>query len=697
MRAAPDHPVVVPLSPTHSDEGTAFPVVLCPHAVSGSASVYGLLAAKWKNAFSVIALQSAGLTQGAAPHESVEEMAEAYLASLKSEWLPESVGLFGWSMGGVVAYEMARRLRLRGHGVRLVMADSEFPEPFAAQPSPAECVEWFAEDTLGSLGLALGTWPPGLSVDASLAHLLQRLGLAEGTPPPDLLDDFRRRFRVFRQNLRAATGYRPAPLDADVLMIRAADDAAPLSRWRQVVRGTLTDQVVPGDHYGILTAGTVDTVADLARAHLTGRATPPGAERPADGGAFAHPGAAASAAADAAFLELQTPVGLRDPYPCYDRLRATAPVYRTSYGQVLVTGYTEAGQALRSGDLAVEDAAWMDVHDPQWRSSPTSVVMGESLLHRNPPDHTRLRRLVNGAFVQRRVQALAGRIEGLVTERLDALEERGAGGATVDLHEVLAYPLPVAVIGEMLGVPPADWEWLRGSTAAVSVVFDIFTSDDDYARSDAAIRTLTPYFESLVEERRKAPRNDMISALLASHDGEGTLSGDELLQIILLLFIAGFETTVNLLTNGVTALLRHPDQLALLRSDPGLTGAAVEETLRFQSPVQATIRHAVQDTEIGGVPVAKSAPVVVFMGAANRDPAHFETPERFRIDRVGPKNMTFGGGIHYCLGASLARLEASIVFRALFRRFPGLALAGEPELRPIFNLRGYSTLPVTIG
>lgn len=675
--------------------------------MSGSASVYGLLAAKWRDAFTVIALQSAGLTEGAAPHESVEEMAEAYLAGLKAESLPESVCLFGWSMGGVVAYEMARRLTLRGHRVRLVMADSEFPEPFASRPSESECLEWFAEDTLGSLGMSLGSWPPGLSMDASLTLLLQRLGLAEGTPPQGLLDDFRRRFVVFRQNLLAATSYRPAPLDADVLMIRAADDALSLTRWREVVRGSLTDRVVPGDHYGMMAAGTVDTVADLARAHLTGGSPAPRTERPADGPTSAPPlsgtlrdartSAATSAAADAAFLELQTPVGLADPYPCYDRLRTKAPVYRTSYGQVLVTGYTAAGQALRSGDLAVEDAGWMDVHDPQWRSSPTNVVMGESLLHRNPPDHTRLRRLVNGAFVQRRVQALGNRIEELVTARLDELAERGASGATVDLHEVLAYPLPVAVIGEMLGVPPADWEWLRWSTAAVSVVFDIFTSDDDYKRSDEAINTLTPYFEALVEERRKAPRNDMISALLASHDGTGTLSGDELLQIILLLFIAGFETTVNLLTNGVVELLRRPDQLALLRADPDLVGAAVEETLRFQSPVQATIRHAVRDTELGGIPVDQGTPVVVFMGAANRDPGHFETPDRFRVDRVGPKNMTFGGGIHYCLGASLARLEASIVFRSLFSRFPRLSLAGEPELRPIFNLRGYSTLPVTIG
>ncbi|WP_078078226.1 cytochrome P450 [Streptomyces niveus] len=703
MRTVPENSLIVPLSSHPNGDASARPAIFCPHAVSGSASIYGLLAAKLKDDFSLLAIQSAGLDSEARPHESVEEMATAYVDEMVRRKIPRDIQLCGWSMGGVISYEMARQLTDRGHRVRLVLIDSEFPEPFSRVPGTGEFLEWFAEDTLGSLGEEMGPWPAGQGLDDGLRTLLGRLGLAGGGPQPALLDEFRRRFTVFRRNLLAATDYRPGPLDADVLLIRAEGADLPLSGWENGVRGSFTRASAPGHHYAMLTPESVDAVAALVRtAFRTPTAAPTPAPAPAPATVKAPatakaPAPAVASAADAAFLELQTPLGLKDPYTCYDRLRETAPVHPTSFGPVVLTGYTVAGQALRSTDLAVEDAGWMDIHDPQWRASPTSVVMGESLLHRNPPDHTQLRRLVNGAFVQRRIQALSGRIQQLVSDRLDDLAERGADGATVDLHGALAHPLPVSVIGEMLGVPAADWDWLRGPTAAVSVVFDIFTSDDDYARSDEAIRTLTPYFHDLIEQRRKSPKDDMISALLASRDGSSALTLDELLQIVLLLFIAGFETTVNLLTNGVAELLRHPDQLALLTEDPSLWPGAVEETLRFESPVQATIRHAVRDTAFGGVDISSGTPVVIFMGAANRDPEQFDEPARFRVGRAGPKNMTFGGGIHYCLGASLARLEATIVFRELFRRFPRLALAGTPALRPIFNLRGYSTLPVTIG
>lgn len=401
--------------------------------------------------------------------------------------------------------------------------------------------------------------------------------------------------------------------------------------------------------------------------------------------------------ADAVFLELQTRQGREDPYSRYTRLRELAPVHVSRYGVTVLTRYEDCARALRSPDLQVEDAAWMDLNEPDWRRSPTNVVMGESLLHRNPPDHTRLRKLVSGSFTPRRVRELVPRIEALVAAELDMMADAGSDGGPVDVHDLMAFPLPVSVIGALLGVPESDWSWLRGPTAAISVVFDLFAFEEAYERSDRAIRELAPYLTDLIEQRRKSPQDDMISALISVRDRDGGLTEDELLQTVMLLFIAGFETTVNLITNGVMALLRHPEQRAALLADPTLAEAAVEEVLRYDAPVQGTMRHAIRDTRIGGVPVPEGSRVVAFLGAANRDPGQFTHPDRFDIRREGPKATSFGGGIHYCLGASLARLEAAIALPALITRFPRLALHGEAELRPIFNLRGYSRLPVTLG
>ncbi|MEV0256055.1 cytochrome P450 [Streptomyces sp. NPDC050732] len=665
--------------------GESPPPLFCPHAVSGSASVYGLLAAKLKDDFALSGIQSAGLHPDVAPHTSIAQMADSYLDALtRNGPLPPVVHISGWSMGGTIGWEMGRKLVARGHRVRLVMVDTQYPRPFERTPADTEFLQWFAEDILGSVGADTGPWEPVENQDEGLARVVELLGLP---PSAALVEDFRRRLAVFRSNMRAAFSYRPGPLDADVLIVRAASSDLRPERWRPLLSGDLTVRTVAGTHYDVLGPGAVDEVATLIREHLTADAPPPPAPRPRSG----------PSPADIAFLELRTRAGIDDPYPSYDVLRRTAPVHPTSYGPVLVTGYAAAAQALRSADLGVDDAAWMDVHEPGWRASPTELVMGQSLLNRNPPEHTRLRRLVNGAFVQRHIHALSGRVERMVAERLDAVAEQGAGGGTVDLHELLAHPLPVSVIADMLGIPASDREWLRGPTSAISVVFDIFTSESDRSLSDEALRTLGPYLEELIEQRRRSPRDDMISALLASHDGTDAFTREELLQLVLLLFIAGFETTVNLLTNGVHALLRHPAELALLRADPGLAAAAVEETVRYESPIQATVRRALRRTTLAGVDVPSGTPVVVFIGAAHRDPEQFDEPNRFRLGRTGAKNMGFGGGIHYCVGSALARLEGEIVFRELFRRFPRLALAGEPVRRPVLNPRGYSSLPVTIG
>jgi cytochrome P450 len=382
--------------------------------------------------------------------------------------------------------------------------------------------------------------------------------------------------------------------------------------------------------------------------------------------------------------------GRVDPYPIYEVLRAAGPVVPLADSYVAVTGYAEADAVLRNPAFPVGDERLFDRTVPEWRAHPSLVMLARSVLQLNPPDHERLRRLVSGAFTARRVAGLRAAIERLAKGYADRL----ADAAEVDFIAEFAYLLPVSVICELLGVPESDRPWFRPRAHDLTEVFDLRTSFE-MSGPDTATEELVGYFAELVEVRRRDPGDDLTSALVALHDADpGRINHAELLANLTLLLLAGFETTTNLLGNGLAALFAHPVALAALRADPSLIGPYVEEMLRYDAPVQLTSRWTEQPASLDGVWVPRGAEVLLLIGAANRDPRRFAEPDRFDPARPGNQPLSFGGGAHYCLGAALARLEAQVAFPLLLARFPDLAPAGDPDRRDRLTLRGYATLPV---
>ncbi len=384
------------------------------------------------------------------------------------------------------------------------------------------------------------------------------------------------------------------------------------------------------------------------------------------------------------------PEFIADPYPTYHRLRAEDPVHRSPLGFWVLTRYEDVVTALRDPRLAKEAIAAVIAA----RYGAAMPAMGLSMLDRDPPDHTRLRGLVNKAFTPRVVEGLRPHIQKIV----DGLLARVEGVGSMDLIEEFAYPLPVIVICQMLGVPVEDRERFKewGLDIARGLDAILLPPDSDVAqRSAAARRALADYFRALIAERRTSPRGDLLSALIAAEEAGDKLSEDELLATCILLLVAGHETTVNLIGNGTLALLRHPDQLRRLREDPGLIGSAVEELLRYDGPVQRTARIPSADVRFDGLTIGKGEMVMPFIGAADRDPAQFPDPDRLDITRTDNRHIAFGWGIHFCLGAPLARVEGQIAISALVQRLPKLALATDrPEYRQSLTLRGLTTLPV---
>ena len=388
--------------------------------------------------------------------------------------------------------------------------------------------------------------------------------------------------------------------------------------------------------------------------------------------------------------ELTTAVGREDPYPRYERLREISPVVRAPDGALVVTRYADCAQVARDprfAHLPPDMLAFLGF--PDWTEHPALRMFYTSLLIQNPPDHTRLRRLVSGAFTARRVQALRPAIERMVEDLLDGLD------GTVDFVERFAFPLPVNVIGELLGVPAADRAQFQSLVRDWTQVLEIL-SPEVLRKADPAAAAIHDYLTGLVASRRRSPSADLISALVAVEEAGDQLTGEELLTTAALLFAAGFETTTNLLSNGLVALLDNPAQLAALRDWPDLAQPAVEELLRFDSPVQLISRVVVDPVELGGIPIDEGERVVAYLGAGNRDPERFTEPDRLQLARVGDAPLSFGGGIHYCLGAPLARLEAQIALPALLRRFPRVAPTGTPERRESLTIKGFLRLPVDL-
>jgi cytochrome P450 len=383
--------------------------------------------------------------------------------------------------------------------------------------------------------------------------------------------------------------------------------------------------------------------------------------------------------------ELTTMVGREDPYPRYRRLREISPVVRADDGALVVTGYADCGTVVRDGRLGhlpVDMLALLGLGD--WAEHAALQQLFTSILTINPPDHTRLRRLVSGAFTARRVQALEPTIAAMVDDLLDGLS------GPADFIDAVAFPLPVNVIGELLGVPAADRAQFQGLVRDWTRVLEIITPEV-LAVADPAAATIREYLAALAAERRRSPGPDLISALVAAEEEGDRLTEDELLTMAALLFAAGFETTSNLLANGLIAVLDNPGQVGALTADPA---AAVEELIRYDSPVQLLSRVVFEPVELGGITIDAGERVVAYLGAGNRDPERFADPERLDLTRADAAPLSFGGGIHYCLGAPLARLEARVAFPALFRRYPGLALDGEPQRRDSLAIRGYTTISV---
>jgi len=399
-------------------------------------------------------------------------------------------------------------------------------------------------------------------------------------------------------------------------------------------------------------------------------------------------------AADPLFDPL-SPAFIRDPYPHYHRLRAQDPMHRSPLGFLLASRYGDVALILREKGFGKDFAGRMlRRHGKEILEEPVYRSMRHWMLQQDPPDHTRLRGLVVKAFSARRVEEMRPRIQQIVDETLDRLIVQ----ARVDLIADFAFRLPVIVICEMLGIPQEHHELFFSSARTGGRLLDpVPLTRAEIDAANASNLASEEYFHSLIELRRQHPGNDLITQLVQAEEEGNKLSNEELTANIILLFGAGHETTVNLIGNGLLALHRNPDQLRLLRGNPSLITNAIEEFLRYDGSVQLTGRVALSDAEVGGRKVAKGESVLCLLGAANRDPAAFPDADRLDITRANIRPLSFGGGIHYCLGAQLARIEAEIAILTLLRRLPALRLDDpeHPQWRPTFVLRGLLRLPAS--
>ncbi|MBI1259212.1 MAG: cytochrome P450 [Chloroflexi bacterium] len=388
-----------------------------------------------------------------------------------------------------------------------------------------------------------------------------------------------------------------------------------------------------------------------------------------------------------------------NPYPYYEMLRSAAPIYYwEQWNMWFLTRYEDCAAVLRSPHfgheitrvMSREELGWSS--EPQPETEPLWSMQRQWMLLKDPPDHSRLRTLVHKAFTPKMIERLRERAQAITDNLIDKAEPNGG----MDLIGEFALLLPVTVIAELLGVPPEDFEILHGWSRDIGDTLELFEGEEIARRGAKATVEFSAYLRDLIAQRKQAPADDMISSLIAIEAEGDRLSEDEMVAMCILLLFAGHETTVNLIGNGTLALMRHPEQWELLKRDPSLIKPATEELLRYDSPVQITTRFVLEDHELAGQQFRKGQNVATMFGAANRDPAKFTNPGELDITRDPNPHMAFGNGIHFCLGAPLARMEGQIALATLARRLPNLQLASEnPPYRATYVLRGLAHLPVT--
>ncbi|GHE45560.1 MULTISPECIES: cytochrome P450 [Streptomyces] len=388
-----------------------------------------------------------------------------------------------------------------------------------------------------------------------------------------------------------------------------------------------------------------------------------------------------------------------DPYPAFAELRARGRVlYYEPSDQWLVPHHADVSALLRDRRLGRSYRHRFSHEEfgrtpPPPEHEPFHTLNDHGMLDLEPPDHTRIRRLVSKAFTPRTVERLRPYVHGLADELVSRLVAEGGGDLLTDLAE----PLPVAVIAEMLGIPESDRAPLRPWSADICGMYELNPSEETARRAVRASVEFSDYLRELIAARRAHPGEDLISGLIAAHDEGDRLTEQEMISTAVLLLNAGHEATVNATTNGWWALFRHPDRLAALRADHSLVPSAVEELLRYDTPLQLFERWVLDDIEIDGTVIPRGAELALLFGSANHDPEVFEAPETLDLTRGDNPHISFSAGIHYCIGAPLARMELAASMTALLDRAPTLRLAAEPERRPNFVMRGLEGLSVEVG
>jgi cytochrome P450 len=392
------------------------------------------------------------------------------------------------------------------------------------------------------------------------------------------------------------------------------------------------------------------------------------------------------------------PEVIADPYPTFRRLQAEDPVHWSDVlGGWVLTRYGDVKAALNDARLSSDRITPFLRHQDGARRpglGELGRIVGLWAVFTDPPKHTRLRSLMNTAFTTRAVERLRPRVVAIVDELLDGVR----GRASMDIIRDFAYPLPITVIAEMIGVPAADREPFKAwSDELAQFVGSALATPDKYERAGRSLAAMAEYFRRMIPARRARPEDDIMSALIAAEERGDALSEDELVATCILLLFAGHETTTNLIGNAVLALLRHPEQARALREDLALAQPAVEELLRYDGPTQAMVRVARDAVEIDGRTIGPGQRVFTMINAANRDPAQFADPDRLDLGRQNNRHIAFGYGIHFCIGAPLARLEGQIAVPALLRRFPEMRLAGDPPWLESLVFRGMTSLPVALA